>query len=40
MRSVPSIFTPLAKTRTEHGEEVRETQQLSKLQWQVIMTAV
>jgi hypothetical protein len=36
---VPSIFTPLVKTRMEHGEGVRETQQLSKLQWQVIMKA-
>jgi hypothetical protein len=37
---VPSIFTPLVKTRMEHGEGVRETQHLSKLQWQVIMKAV
>lgn len=36
---VPSIFTPLVKTRMEHGEGVRETQQLSRLQWQVIMKA-
>jgi radical SAM superfamily enzyme YgiQ (UPF0313 family) len=36
---VPSIFTPLVKTRMEHGEGVRETQRLSKLQWQVIMKA-
>jgi radical SAM superfamily enzyme YgiQ (UPF0313 family) len=36
---VPSIFTPLVKTRMEHGEGVRETQHLSKLQWQVIMKA-
>ena len=36
---VPSIFTPLVKTRMEHGEGVRETQQLTKLQWQVIMKA-
>jgi radical SAM superfamily enzyme YgiQ (UPF0313 family) len=36
---VPSIFTPLVNTRMEHGEGVRETQQLSKLQWQVIMKA-
>lgn len=36
---VPSIFTPLVKTRMEHGEGVRVTQQLTKLQWQVIMKA-
>jgi radical SAM superfamily enzyme YgiQ (UPF0313 family) len=36
---VPSIFTPLVNTRMEHGEGVRETQHLSKLQWQVIMKA-
>ena len=36
---VPSIFTPLVKTRMEHGKGVRETQHLSKLQWQVIMKA-
>ncbi len=36
---VPSIFTPLVRTRMEHGEGVRETQNLSKLQWQVIMKA-
>jgi radical SAM superfamily enzyme YgiQ (UPF0313 family) len=36
---VPSIFTPLVKTRMEHGEGVRETQHLSELQWQVIMKA-
>jgi radical SAM superfamily enzyme YgiQ (UPF0313 family) len=36
---VPSIFTPLVNTRMEHGVGVRETQQLSKLQWQVIMKA-
>jgi radical SAM superfamily enzyme YgiQ (UPF0313 family) len=36
---VPSIFTPLVNTRMQHGEGVRETQQLSKLQWQVIMKA-
>jgi hypothetical protein len=36
---VPSIFTPLVKTRMEHGQGVRETQDLSKLQWQVIMKA-
>lgn len=36
---VPSIFTPLQKTRMENADGVRETQQLSKLQWQVIMKA-
>src|SRR5258708_37771970 len=36
---VPSTFTPLVNTRMEHGEGVRETQDLSKLQWQVIMKA-
>jgi hypothetical protein len=36
---VPSIFTPLVKTRMERGEGVRETQHLSRLQWQVIMKA-
>ncbi len=36
---VPSIFTPLVRTRMEHGEGVRETQQLTRLQWQVIMKA-
>ena len=36
---VPSIFTPLVRTRMEHGEGVRETQNLSKLQWQVMMKA-
>jgi radical SAM superfamily enzyme YgiQ (UPF0313 family) len=36
---VPSIFTPLVRTRMEDGEGVRETRQLSKLQWQVIMKA-
>lgn len=36
---VPSIFTPLKDTRMEKAEGVRETQQLSKLQWQVIMKA-
>ena len=36
---VPSIFTPLVKTRMAHGEGVRETQHLSKLQWHVIMKA-
>lgn len=36
---VPSIFTPLVRTRMEHDEGVRETQHLSRLQWQVIMKA-
>src|SRR5258708_34698391 len=36
---VPSICTPHVKTRMEKGEGVRETQDLSKLQWQVIMKA-
>src|SRR5581483_6063849 len=36
---VPSIFTPLVKTRMENGEGIRETQHLSRLQWQVIMKA-
>ena len=36
---IPSIFTPLVRTRMENGEGVRETQQLSPLQWQVIMKA-
>jgi hypothetical protein len=36
---VPSIFTPLVRTRMQHGEGVRETQHLSRLQWQVIMKA-
>jgi len=36
---VPSIFTPLVRTRMEHGEGVRETQNLTRLQWQVIMKA-
>jgi len=36
---VPSIFTPLVRTRMEHGEGVRETQALTRLQWQVIMKA-
>ena len=36
---VPSIFTPLVRTRMEGGEGVRETQHLSRLQWQVIMKA-
>ncbi len=36
---VPSIFTPLLKTRMEKADGIRETQQLTKLQWQVIMKA-
>ncbi len=36
---VPSIFTPLVRTRMENGEGIRETQHLSPLQWQVIMKA-
>jgi radical SAM superfamily enzyme YgiQ (UPF0313 family) len=36
---VPSIFTPLKDTRMEKANGVRETQQLTKLQWQVIMKA-
>lgn len=36
---VPSIFTPLVRTRMQGHEGVRETQHLSKLQWQVIMKA-
>jgi radical SAM superfamily enzyme YgiQ (UPF0313 family) len=36
---VPSIFTPLVRTRMQHGAGIRETQQLSRLQWQVIMKA-
>ncbi|HEY7170396.1 MAG TPA: radical SAM protein [Vicinamibacterales bacterium] len=36
---VPSIFTPLVRTRMEDGEGVRETRALTPLQWQVIMKA-
>lgn len=36
---VPSIFTPLVRTRMEDGEGVRETRHLTPLQWQVIMKA-
>src|SRR5581483_8624634 len=36
---VPSIFTPLVRTRMESGEGVRETRNLTPLQWQVIMKA-
>jgi hypothetical protein len=34
---VPSVFTPLHDTRMEHAEGVTETQNLSPLQWQLIM---
>jgi radical SAM superfamily enzyme YgiQ (UPF0313 family) len=36
---VPSIFTPLVRTRMEDGEGIRETRNLTPLQWQVIMKA-
>jgi radical SAM superfamily enzyme YgiQ (UPF0313 family) len=36
---VPSIFTPLKDTRMEKAVGVQETQQLTRLQWQVIMKA-
>jgi radical SAM superfamily enzyme YgiQ (UPF0313 family) len=36
---VPSIFTPLVRTRMEDSVGIRETQHLSRLQWQVIMKA-
>jgi len=36
---VPSIFTPLVRTRMEDSVGIRETQHLSKLQRQVIMKA-
>ena len=36
---VPSIFTPLVRTRMEDSVGIRETQDLSRLQWQVIMKA-
>jgi radical SAM superfamily enzyme YgiQ (UPF0313 family) len=36
---VPSIFTPLKDTRMENDVGVLETQQLTRLQWQVIMKA-
>ncbi|NWG10101.1 MAG: radical SAM protein [Nitrososphaerales archaeon] len=36
---VPSIFTPFVRTRMEKTDGVRETRQLTKLQWQVIMKA-
>ena len=34
---IPSIFTPLHDTRMEHAKGVTETQQLTPLQWQLIM---
>ncbi len=34
---VPSVFTPLEGTRMEKGEGIRRTQDLSPLQWQLIM---
>ncbi|HWQ35344.1 MAG TPA: radical SAM protein [Blastocatellia bacterium] len=34
---IPSIFTPLHDTRMQDKEGVRETQQLTPLQWQLIM---
>ena len=34
---IPSIFTPLHDTRMEHKEGVTETQQLTPLQWQLMM---
>jgi radical SAM superfamily enzyme YgiQ (UPF0313 family) len=34
---VPSIFTPLHDTRMEHKEGVTKTQNLSTLQWQLLM---
>jgi hypothetical protein len=34
---VPSVFTPLVGTRMEHGNGVRQTRQLTPLQWQLIM---
>jgi radical SAM superfamily enzyme YgiQ (UPF0313 family) len=36
---VPSIFTPLVRTRMEKGKGVRETRELTQLQWQVILKA-
>jgi radical SAM superfamily enzyme YgiQ (UPF0313 family) len=35
---VPSIFTPLKDTRMEEMMGVKETRQLTKLQWQLIMS--
>jgi radical SAM superfamily enzyme YgiQ (UPF0313 family) len=34
---IPSIFTPLHDTRLEHASGVTETQQLTPLQWQLMM---
>ena len=34
---IPSIFTPLHDTRMEHKEGVRQTRQLTPLQWQLMM---
>jgi radical SAM superfamily enzyme YgiQ (UPF0313 family) len=34
---IPSIFTPLHDTRMEKKEGVRQTRQLSRLQWQLMM---
>jgi hypothetical protein len=34
---VPSIFTPLNDTRMQHQTGVRKTQELSHLQWQLMM---
>ena len=34
---IPSIFTPLHDTRMEKKEGVKETQNLTKLQWQLIL---
>lgn len=34
---IPSIFTPLHDTRMEHQEGVKQTRQLSPLQWQLMM---
>jgi radical SAM superfamily enzyme YgiQ (UPF0313 family) len=36
---VPSIFTPLKDTRMEDMTGVKETKQLTKLQWQLIMSS-
>ncbi|MBI4473106.1 MAG: B12-binding domain-containing radical SAM protein [Acidobacteria bacterium] len=35
---VPSVFTPLKETRMSGMVGIKETRQLSKLQWQLIMT--
>lgn len=34
---IPSIFTPLHDTRMQDGEGVRETKELTPLQWQLMM---